>query len=78
MADILWCCHVRGPDEVYAAPNYETALRWADICLTMDRKPRRNENEPYLSAVVAPYPHGAASFAENLPKSLQVFASRKS
>src|SRR4051794_35474892 len=21
----LWCCHVRGPDEVHAAPDYETA-----------------------------------------------------
>ncbi|AWN51595.1 hypothetical protein [Methylobacterium sp. 17Sr1-1] len=27
----LWCCHVIGPDDVYAAPDLMTAVRWSRI-----------------------------------------------
>lgn len=28
--DILWMMHVRGPDDIYPAPDYETAVAWCD------------------------------------------------
>jgi hypothetical protein len=27
---LLWCCHVRGPDDVHPAESYEQAREWAD------------------------------------------------
>jgi hypothetical protein len=29
-AESLWMMHVRGPDDIYPAPDYETALAWSD------------------------------------------------
>ena len=26
--EVLWAMHVRGPDDVWAAPDYDTALEW--------------------------------------------------
>ena len=26
----LWCIHIPGPDDIYAAPNYETAKKMAE------------------------------------------------
>lgn len=66
MTSILWCCHVRGPDDVWAAPDYDTALKWSDICLELDRRPNRPENFPFLSAVPAPWPYSAESWARSL------------
>lgn len=76
MADILWCCHVRGPDEIYAAPDYDVALRWCDLCLEMDRRPRVSENEPYLSAVPAPWPHSVESYIKCLPDAARAFGTK--
>lgn len=73
--DILWCCHVRGPDEVHAAPDYATALEWSDSCLVMDRSVDRISDPfmPYLSAIPAPWPYCATSHASDLPKSIAYF-----
>ena len=27
---LLWMMHVRGPDDIYPAPDYETAVSWCD------------------------------------------------
>ncbi len=54
---MLWCLHVRAPDDVHPAPDYETALKWADhlfehfdklILLSGDK------HKPLLRAVLAP------------------------
>lgn len=78
MSEILWCCHVRGPDEVHAAPDYKTALLWSDACLKLDRRQPRHEYEPFLSAVPAPWPWSVETHAENLPLAIVYFASTTS
>ncbi len=77
MTDILWCCHVRGPDDVHAAPDYATALKWADYLLDLDRATDHHKDPwlPYFSAIVAPWPYSAESHAEDLPKSMAYFAA---
>jgi hypothetical protein len=83
----LWCCHVRGPDDVYAAPDYATALVWADVLNELNwnsRDPRYpkpisfKNPEKYedclIKAVPAIWPHSPESHAEDLPKSLAGFA----
>lgn len=87
MPEILWCCHVRGPDEVYAAPDYETALAWSDTLNELNwrvdqvryPKPTSFKNpESYgdclIKAVPAIWPHSADAHAEDLPKSIAGFA----
>lgn len=85
---ILWCCHVRGPDDVYAAPDYDTALAWSDLLNEMNwrsdtyPKPARFENpksyqDCLVKAVPALWPHSAEAHAEDLPKSIAGFALPK-
>lgn len=77
MSDFMWCCHVRGPDDVLPAPNYATALKWADICLAQDRITAKanDPNLPYLSAVPSPWPWSAEAHAKSLPDSESYFRS---
>lgn len=72
---ILWCCHVRGPDDMVPAPDYETALKWADILLALDRLAAKhnNPNTPMASAVPAPWRGSAESHAAELPNSATYF-----
>ena len=65
---ILWCCHVRGPDDVIPTVSYDEAVKLADhinnisIRLGMERSPFE-----WLSrAVPAVWPHSAESHAEDL------------
>jgi hypothetical protein len=82
MPDILWCCHVRGPDDVYAAPDYETALMWSDVLNETNWKARsglsvedpKSFEDCLIKAVPAPWPHSAEAHAEDLPKSIAGFA----
>lgn len=81
MADILWCCHVRGPDDVYAvyaAPDYETALRWADIinALNWHGAPPSSYEDCILKAAPAVWPWSAEAHAENVSKSIRDFTPR--
>ena len=80
MSEILWCCHVRGPDDVYAAPDYETALKWADMTNAINRRGRGGKIESpasyddcLLKAVPALWPWSPESHAEGLPKSIAEF-----
>ena len=82
-SDILWCCHVRGPDEVHAAPDYETALVWSDILNALNWEAPRAKaasqspasfQDCLIKAVPAIWPHSAESHAEDLPKSIAGFA----
>lgn len=81
MADILWCCHVRGPDDVHAAPDYATALKWADISNAINWRglggktvPPASYDECLIKAVPAVWPYTAEQHAEDLPKSVAGFA----
>jgi hypothetical protein len=82
MPDILWCCHVRGPDDVYAAPDYETALMWSDVLNETNWKASsglsvedpKSFEDCLIKAVPAPWPHSAEAHAEDLPKSIAGFA----
>lgn len=77
MTDILWCCHVRGPDDVHAAPDYETALKWSDYMNdTFGPHTRTDENFPIIRAAPAIWPWSAEAHAENLPKSIRGFTRR--
>jgi hypothetical protein len=79
-AKILWCCHVRGPDDVYAAPDYETALRWSDImneCNWMrgkDRQPPSSWADCLIKASPAIWPWSAQAHRANVPRSVRDFA----
>ncbi|MGB7022334.1 MAG: hypothetical protein WBD73_00915 [Candidatus Acidiferrales bacterium] len=76
-APILWCCHVRGPDDVHASPDYETALAWSD--LINDRfgpHTRTDENYPITRAAPAIWPWSPEAHAESLPKSIAEFTPR--
>lgn len=83
MAEILWCCHVRGPDDVYAAPDYATALAWCDLTNALNWRglggsvvaPASYE-DCLLKAVPAPWPHSPESHAEDMPKSIAGWAPR--
>lgn len=85
LAAVLWCCHIRGPDDVHAAPDYETALKWADTVNALNwRAGNGGVKTPdpvsfedcLLKAVPAVWPHSAQSHAEDLPKSIEGFAIR--
>ena len=78
---VLWCCHVRGPDDVHAAPDYETALKWADMTNAINWRgiggkidPPASYDDCLLKAVPAPWPWSAEAHAENMPKSINDFA----
>jgi hypothetical protein len=80
--DILWCCHVRGPDDVHAAPDYATALKWSDALTEFDRNISTPDGKgasgvftPFMNAVPAVWPHSAESHAEDLPKSIEYFTA---
>jgi hypothetical protein len=75
----LWCCHIRGPDDIHAAPDYATALQWADMVNEIDERLMRSGRfagplEPLMRAVPAPWPWSAAAHAEGLPKAIADFA----
>lgn len=80
MGDILWCCHVRGPDDLYAAPDYATALRWSDAmnalnwCAGKHGTPT-SYDDCLVKAAPAIWPYGAKSHAENIPASVACFAA---
>lgn len=68
MSDILWCCHIRGPDDVHAAPDYETALKWADMVNAY--------GDCLPGAVPAIWPWSDEAHAEDLPKSIEYFSQK--
>lgn len=74
-AEMLWCMHVRGPDDVYPAPDYAAALKWSDtaneLCEQARAKHPGDDNVPRLRAVPAPWPWDAASHAAGLAKSIE-------
>lgn len=80
LPSILWCCHVRGPDDVHAAPDYATALAWSDLLNETNWRASGSGTAPaswadcLVKAVPAIWPHSARSHAEDLPKSIAGFS----
>lgn len=79
--EILWCCHARGPDDVHAAPDYETALAWSDILNAVNWRglngtvvPPASYDDCLIKAAPAIWPHSAELHAEDMPKSIAGFA----
>lgn len=76
VAPFLWCCHVRGPDDVHPAPDYETALKWADYINSLNWRGPKGESvavasidDLILRAVPAPWPWSAEEHALRLAES---------
>ena len=66
---VLWCCHVRGPDELIPCESYEAARKQADelnyhFAPTKWHKP--HEFDPSIIAAPMVWPHDAKSHAEGL------------
>lgn len=60
----LWCLHAIGPDDVYPAPDFDTAQKWADW-----GNKRFAGDGNILRFVVAVWPWSADSHADGLTKS---------
>ena len=77
-APFLWCCHARGPDDVYAAPDYETALKWSDMLNSINWDAKTGVpfswNDCLIKAAPAKWPYSAESHAKDLPRSVAGFA----
>lgn len=77
MTAILWCCHVRGPDDVLAAPDYATALQWSDMIMAInfagDQKPQALD-DMLLKPAPALWPYSAEAHANALPKCIAEMA----
>jgi hypothetical protein len=87
--ETLWCCHVRGPDDVYPAPDYRTALAWADVLNALNwrvdahkyPKPPGYENpksfdDCLVKATPAPWPYSIASHAAGLAAAIEGFSEK--
>lgn len=64
-ANILWCCHVRGPDDVVPCLTYDEAIRLCDDVDTYRRVFERKhpDEDIMLSAHPAVWPWSAAEHA---------------
>ncbi|KMO18870.1 hypothetical protein [Methylobacterium indicum] len=83
----LWCVHILGPDDVYAAPDLMTAVRWAQ---TMNRvadraeqkianrqgRPLTDDERVLCYANVVAWPRSAADHAGALPSAIQQMEPR--
>lgn len=81
MVDQLWCMHVIGPDDVYAAPDQQTAQAWADdLNASIARRMSEmepDEDTPSVRAVAAEWPWSPEVHAANLAESLAAHAARE-
>lgn len=65
----LWCCHIRGPDDVIPAKDHATAVAMAKEINAHSAKIQGHlpENERVLfEAAAAPWPWSAESHAKDL------------
>lgn len=70
MSEILWCCHVRGPDDVIAESSYDEALKTADEINARDFRIaiERHPHELLTRAVPAIWPWSPESHSESLSR----------
>jgi len=62
----LWCLHILGPDDVYAAPSKAAAVSCA-ARFNARFGPIAAQNDVMCEAVVVPWPYSPESHAESLP-----------
>lgn len=80
--NILWCVHTIGPDDVNAAPDFDTAEQWAIRQNRLSREYTKHcgmENDPHwpeVRSVVAIWPWSDEDHARNLPESIRDFTPR--
>ena len=60
---LLWAMHIRGPDDLYPAPDYETAVKWCDY-INYSVAPRAPD--VMLAAVPAVWPYSDLQHASSL------------
>jgi hypothetical protein len=65
---ILWMMHVRGPDDIYPAPDYETAVAWCDYVNDVLAKA---VPEVMTKAVPAIWTGTPESHADGLPEAIK-------
>ncbi|WP_341893791.1 hypothetical protein [Ferrovibrio terrae] len=65
LREILWCCHVRGPDDVMACDDKEHAERVAGA-LSKQFKALSGKMDVMFDPVAAPWPHSAEAHAGDL------------
>lgn len=66
-AAMLWCCHVRGPDDVMACDDKAHAERVA-AALIKQFKPMSDQTDVMFDPVAAPWPHSTEAHARDLAK----------
>ena len=63
---VLWALHVRGPDNVLAMPDYETAVAFADWLTAVDRGNMADELCPLFAALPCEWPWSAERHAADI------------
>jgi hypothetical protein len=72
----LWCLHTIGPDDINAAPDFDTAVAWAEYhnrqteAYTVMRGMQNDPHWPFVRSVVAIWPGTPEAHAESLPDSI--------
>jgi len=69
----LWCVHIIGPDDIYAAPDIVTAARWAHAANRVGERANKGvSDDDYVlfHANVEPFSYSAERHAEWLPKAI--------
>lgn len=75
--DILWCCHVYGPDDVIPMRDHAAAVSWAsDMNAYFANIPPHPFN-PTVSVAVEPWPLSAEGHAEHLARDEAEEAARQ-
>ena len=63
----LWAMHIRGPDDLYPAPDYETAVKWCDY-VNYSAAPR--SPDVMMAAVPAIWPYEPERHRDGLAESV--------
>jgi len=63
----FWCVHIIGPDDIHAAPDFETAWAWAEAANKVIA-PHADERDVLWRCTVAIWPGDATSHAEDLKR----------
>lgn len=65
---VLWCTHVLGSDDVYAAPSHSAASAHARALNLVMHELADAHSDVLCFAYAAPWPHSAEDHAENLKR----------
>lgn len=65
--EALWAMHIRGPDDLYPAPDYDTAVKWCDY-VNYSAAPR--SPDVMMAAVPAIWPYAPERHQDGLAGSV--------